>query len=262
MRVPGPTTPEVPQAPTHPLKPLSRADVLWWASPGRSFPPQHVTDRHELRVALIAQDPDLRTDIHAALGGQNGVDVVAATGELGQALPLFRASAPDVVLMDFDWPGASAAETCGSLIREAPMTRIVAMTQHCDDERLLRSALITGVRGYVSKSAGAAEVVGAINTVAEGAMYVGQRAAWLMPRLLSAPTRSAEHDALSALTRREREILELVARGYDNRRIARALTLADKTVRNNVSAIFTKIGVNRRAQAVVRAREAGLGLAH
>lgn len=233
MRVPAPRAPQQPQAVGHPL-----------------------------RVALVGELPGLRADIQAALHCAQGVETVAETGVYGHPTYLVRDSAPDVVLMDFDWLGSAALETCRALTRDIPMTRIVAMAQHCDDERLLRSALISGVRGYVSKSAGAAEVVCAINTVAEGAMYVDQSAAWLMPRLLSAPVRSAEHDALSALTPREREILELVARGYDNRRIARALTLADKTVRNNVSAIFTKIGVNRRAQAVVRAREAGLGLAH
>ena len=76
-----------------------------------------MTDQRGLRIALVAQDPGLRADIHTTLNGKNGGDVVAATGELGRALPLVRASAPDVVLMDFDWPGASAMETCGSLIR-------------------------------------------------------------------------------------------------------------------------------------------------
>ena len=142
------------------------------------------------------------------------------------------------------------------------MTRIVAMTQHCDDERLLRSALRVGVRGYVSKSAELAEVIGALRAVAAGAMFVGSTAAWLTARLLSTCLQSIEQEQLTALTRREGEILELLARGYDNRRVARALTLADKTVRNHISTIFSKIGVNRRAEAVVRAREAGFGLAH
>ncbi|WP_328837177.1 response regulator transcription factor [Streptomyces europaeiscabiei] len=213
-----------------------------------------------LRVALVCRHPELRAGIHAALDGKHGIDMVAETGEYGQALPLIRASVPDVALMDFDGPGVSALETCRSLTRDAPLTRIVVMSGHCDDERLLRSALMAGVRGYVSGSAGTAELVSAIKAVAEGAAYVGQGAAWLMTGLFSAHLQSDEHDALSVLTRREREILELVARGYDNRRIARVLTLADKTVRNNISSVFRKIGVTRRAQAVVRAREAGFGL--
>ncbi|MET9899689.1 response regulator transcription factor [Streptomyces sp. NPDC006446] len=212
-----------------------------------------------LRVALVCRDLELRAGVHAALEGEHSIDMVA-TGECGQALPLVRASAPDVVLMDFDGPGVSAPERCRLLARYAPLTRIVAIARHCDDEGLLRSALRAGVRGYVSRSAGVAELVSAIEAVAEGAMYVGRGAARLMTGLVSAELQSAEHDALSALTRREREILELVARGYDNRQIAQVLTLADKTVRNNVSSVFSKIGVTRRAQAVVRAREAGFGL--
>ncbi|BBC33215.1 hypothetical protein SGFS_045090 [Streptomyces graminofaciens] len=220
-------------------------------------------DHRGLRVALVGERHfRLRADLHAALGLEGCIDIVVETGAYEHALPLVKASTPDVVLMDLDWASPSVLETCGALIRDAPTTRIVAMTQRCDDEGQLLTALSAGVRGYVSKSAGVAEVIGAINAVTTGAMFICQGAALLLNGLLSAPLRPAEHELLSTLTRREREILDLVARGYDNRRIARALTLADKTVRNNVSAIFGKIGVNQRAQAVVRARQAGFGLTY
>ncbi|MFF3861225.1 LuxR C-terminal-related transcriptional regulator [Streptomyces sp. NPDC002209] len=213
-----------------------------------------------LRVAVVECHPLLRAGIRSALDGTEGIDIVAETGEAGRVVPLVRSTAPDVVLMDLDLPGSASLEVCRSLVRDAGLTGVLGMTRHGDDVGLLRSALVAGVRGYVSKSAGTQEVVSAVHMVGDGFMVAGDDAARLVAGLLRSPDRAAGQDPLPMLTRREREILDLVGRGYDNRRIARALTLADKTVRNHVSAVFGKIGVNCRAQAVVYAREAGMGM--
>lgn len=212
-----------------------------------------------LRIALLQHDPLLRKDIRSALVGE-GIDVVAETGEIDRALTLAIASFPDVVVVDLDWPGTTVLETCRSLTRDVGVRGILALTRHCDDAAVLRSALISGVRGYLPKPTETAELVGAIHAVASGSMVVSDTAARLMTGLLRVPAAPAGQSMVSELTRRELEILELVARGYDNRRIARLLTLADKTVRNHVSAIFGKFGAASRAQVVVRAREAGFGL--
>lgn len=217
-------------------------------------------DQNILRVALVERHPLLRAGIRSALDSAGGIEVVAETGEFDHVVPLVLSAAPDVVLMDLDLPGSASVEVCRTLVRDAGVRGILGMTGHGDDERLLRAALMAGVRGYVSKSAGAAEMIGAVHMVGNGFMVASDSAARLVTGLLRAPRRAAEHDPLPMLTRREREILDLVARGYDNRRIARALTLAEKTVRNHVSAVFAKIGVNCRAQAVVYGREAGMGL--
>ncbi|WP_030669195.1 LuxR C-terminal-related transcriptional regulator [Streptomyces cellulosae] len=212
-----------------------------------------------LRVALLQPDPQLRRDIRSALAA-DGIDVVAETGEIDRALPLFTAAYPDVVVVDLDYPGAAALETCRTLARDVGIRGILTMTQHCDDGMLLRSALVAGVRGYLPKSTEPVEIVSAVHAVAGGSMVVGDTAARLVAGLLKTPAAPFGEGTQSQLTRRELEILELVARGYDNRRIARLLTLADKTVRNHVSAIFGKVGVDSRAQVVVRARAAGFGL--
>ncbi|MFI2430742.1 LuxR C-terminal-related transcriptional regulator [Streptomyces sp. NPDC018693] len=222
---------------------------------------KYPNDRGALRVVLVQQDPLLRRDIRSALT-DGAIEVVAETGALERAIPLVTASFPDVVVMDMDWPGVAALDMCKSLVGEIGVGGILATTRRCEDATLLRSALAAGVRGYVAKSTDTTEVVGAVKAIADGSMVVGHAAAQLMAGLLRATDRPAGPGLRSALTRRELEVLELVARGYDNRRIARCLTLADKTVRNHVSAILGKIGASSRTQAVVRAREAGFGLAY
>ncbi|MFI9600177.1 LuxR C-terminal-related transcriptional regulator [Streptomyces sp. NPDC004069] len=220
---------------------------------------RHLFDTNAIRVALVQRDPLLRRDTRAALSA-NGIDVITETGELDRAVPLITASFPDVVVLDLDWQGTNALEMCGLLTGKVGVRGILAMTRRCEDSMLLRSALAAGVRGYLAKSAEAAEVVGAVRALAGGSVVVGHAAARLVARLLRNTTPPLESTMMSVLTRRELEVLELIARGYDNRRIARSLTLADKTVRNHVSAIFGKLDVQSRAQAVVRAREAGFGL--
>ncbi|MEU9254019.1 response regulator transcription factor [Streptomyces sp. NPDC048270] len=220
------------------------------------------SDQNRLRVAVVERRPLLRAGIRSALDSAGGIDVVGEAGEAGHAVPMVLGAAPDVVLLDLDLPGSASLEVCRTLARAAGVRGVLGMTGRGDDAGLLRSALMAGVRGYVSKSAGAHEMVGAVHMVGSGFMVAGDGAARLVMGLLRPPARPAQPDGpLPVLTRREREVLDLVARGYDNRRIARALTLAEKTVRNHVSVVFAKIGVNCRAQAVVYGREAGLGLA-
>ncbi|WP_405776989.1 LuxR C-terminal-related transcriptional regulator [Streptomyces sp. NBC_01538] len=216
-------------------------------------------NRDGLSVALVGHRSLLREHVRSALGDY-GINVVAETEETDRVLPLVRASSSDIVLVDLDCLGTNVLETCRSLVRDTGVQGILAMTQRSDDGMLLRSALVAGVRGYVSTFAETAEIVDAVYAVAGGSVVVGTTAARLVAELLRAPASHSEQGMLSVLTRRELEILDLVARGYDNRRIARLLTLADKTVRNHVSAIFGKIGADNRAQAVVHAREAGFGL--
>lgn len=220
---------------------------------------QNVVVRREIRVVLVERDPLLRRTIRSALI-HDGMTVAAETDVIEGALPTATAAFPDVVVVDLDWPNSSVLELCASLAGEAGIRGVLAMTRRCDDRVLLRSALAAGVSGYVSKSAETAEVVRAVRATAGGTVVVDQAAARLLAGLLRSTMAAFDPVMLSLLSRRELEVLELVARGYDNQRIARSLTLADKTVRNHVSSIFGKIGVNSRAQAVVRARESGLGV--
>ncbi|MFK0259112.1 LuxR C-terminal-related transcriptional regulator [Streptomyces sp. NPDC090445] len=213
-----------------------------------------------LRVAVVERHPLLRAGIRAALSAAGGIEVVMDTGAVPGLGALVGAAAPDVVLLDLDLPGSAALHTCRELVAgTGRRTAVLGMTGREIDEALVRSALLAGVRGYLAKDAGGPDVVGAVHMVARGLMVAGSPVDQVLSGLLTARSRAPEPDVLPVLTRREREILDLVARGYDNRRIARALTLADKTVRNHVSAVLGKIGVSSRGQAIVLARDAGLG---
>jgi DNA-binding NarL/FixJ family response regulator len=126
-----------------------------------------------------------------------------------------------------------------------------------DDDDFVFAALRAGARGYILKESGEREILHAIETVAAGEAILGAGVAHRLRRFFGAP---AAHKPFPGLTDREREILELIAQGRSNREIATRFTLSEKTVRNYVSAILTKLQVAHRAQAIVRAREAGLGV--
>jgi DNA-binding NarL/FixJ family response regulator len=128
-----------------------------------------------------------------------------------------------------------------------------------DDDGSLLAALQAGARGYMVKGAGADEILHAVRTVAAGGAVFGASVAARLAELLSAGPRQEAERLFPSLTSREVEVLGLIARGYDNRRIARELVLSEKTVRNHVTHVFDKLQVTSRAEAVARARDVGLG---
>jgi len=166
---------------------------------------------------------------------------------------------PRVVVMDLDLAGGSGAEATREILRHAPTTGVLVVTMYGDDEALF-SAVKAGARGYLVKGSGPEEVERAVRTVADGAVMLGPQVAQRAVAFLTG-ARSARHGEFADLTDRERDVLELVALGHDNGTIARMLVLTPKTVRNYVYAIYTKLQVNDRVGLVVRAREAGIGVA-
>jgi DNA-binding NarL/FixJ family response regulator len=168
------------------------------------------------------------------------------------------AQRPDVVVMDLSLPDASGIEATKRLVQLHPGLPVLMLTTSDDDGSLL-GALQAGARGYLVKGAGRDEVLHAVRTVAHGgAVFSGDIAARISALLTGGVRREAEQ-LFPALTAREVEVLDLVARGLDNRRIARELFLAEKTVRNHISHIFDKLNVGSRTEAAARARDAGLG---
>jgi DNA-binding NarL/FixJ family response regulator len=165
---------------------------------------------------------------------------------------------PKVVIMDLDLAGGSGAEATREILRQAPQTGVLVVTMFGDDEALF-GAVKAGARGYLVKGAGPDEVERAVRAVADGGLMLGPQVAQRAVAFLTG-AKSARGGAFSELTERERDVLELLARGHDNPTIARMLVLTPKTVRNYVSAIFTKLEVNDRATLIVRARQAGVGL--
>lgn len=212
-----------------------------------------------LRVLLVDDHPLFRTGLRAALDSADGITVVAEADDAEQALQLTRELAPEVVVMDLHLPGQSGIETIRVLIRDHPAVRVLVLTMSEDDDTLVAS-LRAGAKGYLVKGSGREEVLQAVRTVGMGGAVFSPHAAERLTALLAGGMGATESQAaFPHLTTREREILDLLARGYDNRRIARDLTLSDKTVRNHVSNLFAKLHAANRAEAIVRARNAGLG---
>ena len=208
----------------------------------------------QLRVLLCDDHPIVRDGLRLLLG-ELGMDVVgeAATGE--EAVDSAAALLPDVVVMDLHLPGMSGGEATRVIKQRHPQVGVLVLTMLDDDAALLAS-LRAGANAYLLKGAAHADVERALTAVARGDVIVTAEVAH---RLRSGLQLGSDRAPVPGLSRRETEILELVARGETNEQIARSLSLSVKTVRNNVSAIFTKLGVNSRAAAVAVARDAGLG---
>jgi DNA-binding NarL/FixJ family response regulator len=212
-----------------------------------------------LRVLLVDDHPLFRTGLRAALDSAEGIEVVAEADDAEQALPLARELAPEVIVMDLHLPGQSGIETIRVLTRDHPAIGVLVLTMSEDDDTLV-AALRAGAKGYLVKGSGREEVLQAVRTVSMGGAIFSPHAAQRLTALLTEGTRAtASQAAFPTLTTRERQILDLLARGYDNPRIARDLTLSDKTVRNHVSNLFAKLHAANRAEAIVKARNAGLG---
>lgn len=209
-----------------------------------------------IRVVVVEDHPMFRNGLVALLGELDGIEVVgeAATGE--QAEEVVAALDPDVVLMDLHLPGMSGVEATSRITTRQPRVAVLVLTMLDDDSSLL-GAMRAGARGYLLKEAAPQEIVRAVEAVAAGQAVFGGAAAARMLAALSAVTEGPR--PLPMLTDREAEVLELMATGLTNTFIAERLYLSDKTVRNHVSNIFTKLGVSDRAAAVARARDVGLG---
>jgi DNA-binding NarL/FixJ family response regulator len=160
--------------------------------------------------------------------------------------------------MDIQMPGMNGIEATRRIVQARPEVRVVVVTMFGDDDSVF-SAMRAGARGYVLKGADAEEVMKVLRAVAEGEAYFGPEIAKRIMGFFSSPKPAPASEAFPELTPREVEILDLIARGLNNQEIASRLYLSQKTVRNHVSNVFLKLQVAGRAQAIVRAREAGLG---
>ncbi len=208
---------------------------------------------------LVADDHALfRYGLKAMLANTQGFEVVgeAATGE--EVVEKVAQTRPDIILMDIQMPGINGIEATRRVLERYPSIGVVVVTMFEDDDSVF-AAMRAGARGYVLKGADAEEVVKVVGAVAEGEAHFGPEIARRLMGFFSAPKPAAPSEAFPELTAREAEVLDLIAQGCNNAEIARRLYLSQKTVRNHVSSIFLKLQVADRAQAIVRAREAGLG---
>ena len=210
------------------------------------------------RILLVDDHPLFVDGVRAALSGDPQLEVVDTAATRAAALELAATLRPDVVVMDLNLPDGSGIDVTRELLAAEPGLRVLVMTMSADDDAVV-AAMRAGARGYVVKGAGREDLLHAVRTVAAGGAVfspsVADRLGDFFGGLAALPVR----EAFPQLTEREREVLELMARGYDNRGIARELFLSDKTVRNHVSNVLARLGVADRAEAILRARRAGLG---
>ena len=209
------------------------------------------------RVLVADDHPIFRDGLAMLLTSVDGIDVVGTAADGAEAVASALRLRPDVVVMDVQMPLLNGVEATRKLATEAPEIGILVLTMSEDDGTVF-AAIRAGARGYLVKGAEQEEIVRAITTVAAGGAVFGATLALRIAEFFAAgPTPPT--DAFPQLTAREREVLELLAAGRSNQQIAATLYLSPKTVRNNVSNIFAKLQVADRAEAIVRAREAGLG---
>lgn len=210
-----------------------------------------------LRVLIADDHPLFRGGLRALLAGEPSIEVVGEAETGTEAIELAGRYHPDVVLMDLTMPDTDGIEATRRIVAEEPDVAVLVLTM-LEDEASLAAAMRAGARGYLLKGADGTEAVRAIQAVAAGeAIFGTEMASRVLDRLREGGEPITA--SLPELTKREREILELMAQGHPNPVIATRVFLTEKTVRNYVSNIFTKLGVDNRVEAVIRAREAGLG---
>jgi DNA-binding NarL/FixJ family response regulator len=218
-----------------------------------------VTSHRHIRIVVVDDHPLFRIGITSLLETLEGVEVVGAAASVEESVAVVGETSPDVVLMDLDLGEGSGIDATRAILREHPATGILVLTMLGDDESVF-AAVRSGARGYLLKTATPQEVERAVHAVAEGSMLLGPDVVKRAVAYLSG-AKSSGGSPFPELTDRENEVLELIARGYDNARIARALVLTNKTVRNYVYGIIGKLGASDRSALIVQAREAGFGQA-
>jgi DNA-binding NarL/FixJ family response regulator len=207
--------------------------------------------------AVVADDhPVFRQGLRVLLEDL-GVEVVAEAPDGTAAVEAALRERPDVVLMDVQMPGLSGIEATRQLVERWPGARVLVLTMVADDDAVF-AAIQAGALGYVLKGAGQAEIGRALEAVAAGQAVYGAEVAGRLRAFFAAGSGVVARP-FPELSDREREVLDLIAAGLPNTAIAHRLFLSEKTIRNNVTSIFAKLAVRDRAEAVVRAREAGLG---
>lgn len=207
-----------------------------------------------LRVVLADDHPVIRDGLAALLSATEGIDVVATAAGGDEAVRLAVTHRPDVLVVDLHMPGGlDGVEATRKVRSAAPEVGILVLTM-LDDDESVRAALDAGAAGYLLKGDSRQQIVRAIHAVAAGATILGSG---VTPQRLAAPSQAPA--PFAELTPRERQVLDMLATGSSTAAIAGRLGVATKTVTNNLSAIFAKLGVTGRTEAALLARDHGLG---
>ncbi|EFE65383.1 response regulator transcription factor [Streptomyces viridosporus] len=209
-----------------------------------------------IRVFLLDDHEVVRRGVHDLLNDEPDISVVGEAATVEQALARVPALRPQVAVLDVRLPDGDGVSVCRELRSGMPELACLMLTSFDDEEALLDS-IMAGASGYVLKQIRGSDLVAAVRTVARGQSLLDPSATTkLMARLRGGQQKEEEPDALPGLTDREREILALIGEGLTNRQIGQRLYLAEKTVKNHISRLLAKLGVERRIQAAVIATEA------
>jgi two-component system, NarL family, response regulator DevR len=201
-----------------------------------------------LRLLVVDDHEVVRQGLVAMLDRRDGFEVVAEAGSVAEAIAMARRFEPDIVILDVRLPDGSGVEACREIRSERPATRIVMLTSYPDEEAVL-SAIVAGASGYLLKQIRARDLVSAIEAVGRGESLLDPAVTEKVLERVRRIATGESTDELAQLTSQEQKILLLVAEGKTNKEIAADVFLSDKTVKNYVSSILSKLNLERRAQA-------------
>jgi len=199
-------------------------------------------------VFLLDDHEVVRRGVAELLTAEGDIDVVGEAGTAAEALARIPATRPDVAVLDVRLPDGNGVEVCREIRSRLPNIHCLMLTSYGDDDALFE-AIMAGASGYVLKQIRGNELVSAVRRVAAGASLLDPAVTGRVLQRLRSPEPADER--LAALTTQERRILDLIALGYTNRQIANEILLAEKTVKNYVSNLLTKLGMERRTEAAV-----------
>ena len=212
-----------------------------------------------IRIVIADDHPVFVSGLEVTFAEAADIEIIGKVADGEDAVNAAADLAPDVLLMDVRMPGLNGIDATRQIVASGSSVAIVVLTMFDDDESVY-SAMSAGARGYLVKGASKERIIEAVRAVAEGEIVFGKAVAERVLAAFTNPRRSRRAEGpFPELTDREIEVLELIAAGKRNPTIARELFLSDKTVRNHVSSIFAKLQVADRSEAIVRARQAGLG---
>lgn len=215
----------------------------------------------KIRLLIVDDHALFREGLRALFSTIDDIELVGEADSAQKAVDMAEELNPDIVLMDIDMPGTSGIEATHRIVDRIPSTGVIMVTM-LEDNASLFSAMRAGARGYVLKGAQPNELLQTIRAVARGQVLFGPAIATRIANFLNSQAvqykTSFPADAFPELTSRELEVLGLIAQGYKNKAIAQKLVISDKTVRNHITNIFSKLQVADRAEAIIKARDAGL----
>jgi DNA-binding NarL/FixJ family response regulator len=219
------------------------------------------TAPRQLRLLLVDDHEVVRQGLAAVISRRENFQVVAEAGTVAEAIDAAERFRPDLIVMDVRLPDGSGIEACREIRAEHPEIRVVMLTSYPDEEAVL-SAIVAGASGYLLKQIRARDLVSALEAVGRGESLLDPAVTEKVLERVRRIATSPDNDELAQLTQQEQKILLLVAEGKTNKEIAAEVFLSDKTVKNYVSSILSKLNLQRRAQAAayVAKRQSGSSL--